>query len=389
MDDDELDLTTNRVSGALTGISAGIGIDKQYYESTAAAFFIIKDPKGGIKIGDSFNVGVDIGGGSIDLFSFQSIIGGKKIPIPACIDSVKNAAGRKILSETFVKAAKHYYAKKTDPNPNSNPFFTCFMAESAPPSSLNSASDNAAICITETFIPDAKFDDHALGNAKRILNTFRKNVLFKTIAVLNYAAAFVKASWKEDEKGNETDFSDAEVNIILCGNGSSVFSEEWSGIGKTEKARITEFLKRRIGCKSLTIQPSGLPKKETVTGMKYIAESEKAKVAKKDEDLDYDSFVQVSIPASLNGRSENVAKNYVDTLLNEIISSKLLIVKGDVDTLNGFHALLKREIDLSAVRAALDYVLDFDEITNKGDEMFLADVFLRIALDLPFIDPYN
>lgn len=381
MNNRELMLTSNRVQQALSGIRANLKINGTHYESTAAAYFIINDPNGGINIGNDFNVGVDIGGGSIDLFSFRSKIGIGNRPIPSCIDSVKNAAGRKILSETFVQAVRHYYHNRANYSTDRNPFFSCFLQGFAPSSSLNSASDNAAICITETFIPDSKFQEDAIGNDRIILNTFRRNVLFKTIAVLNYAAEFVKVSWQKDENGNDMDFSNANVNIILCGNGSSIWDEKWSGADDMIQGNIIDFLKSRIGCNSLNIQASPQPKKETVMGMTYIQNNQGGDGAM--------NFDLLNVPATLGGGDTVTVQNYVDGLVDQIIGRELLSVSNDVDNLNAFHSLLRKEVNSSRVKTALNTVLNKDSVHNKGNALFLADVFLRLALDLPFIDPYN
>ena len=381
MDKEEIGLTNTRVEEALTGIRANKGIQNQYYESTAAAFYIIRDPSRAS--GNFLNVGVDIGGGSIDLFSFESKVGNKNVPIPACIDSVKNAAGRRILSETFAKAAKYYYQRKHDPNPDSNPFFTCFDTKSAPPASLNTASESAALCITETYISEAKFNENSLGPTKKILNTFRRNVLFKTLAVLNYAAEFAKASWQKDNNGNEMDFSNKKVNIILCGNGSGVYTPTWAGIDKSDEKRITDFLKERIGCQSLNIERSANPKKETVTGMKHI-EHAPAEVT---DGLNENSFVMLHDKATLCGDDTETAQKYVTDLMTQIKDKKLLHVSGDVDPLDSFHRILDQKVNENSVITALAYVLDNDDTDNKGNGILLADVFLRVALELPFMDP--
>lgn len=384
MDAEELELTKNRVSQALTGIRADLEIHNQHYESTAAAFYIINDSNSGITIGNTFNVGIDIGGGTIDLFSFQSKIGLQGRPIPACIDSVKNAAGRKILSETLVKAVNHYNSKSKTEKQDNNPFFYCFMSDSFPPDSLNFATDNAAICITETFIPDAVFNEDASGKTRIMLNTFRRNVLLKMIAVLNYAAEFIKVSWKKDKY----DFKTAEVNILLCGNGSGVWSKKWSGIVRPDRIRIRDFFKKRIGCRTLYIQASKQPKKETVMGMKYILGNDATRNDGKSNIFQsLNPFVAPSIPVTLGGEDIATAQNYVNGLLDDIIENRLLHVSGDDNNLNEFHSLLKREVTVGRVRTALDYVLNNDDVSHKGNDIFLADVFLRFILDLPYIDP--
>ena len=381
MDNKELTLTSNRVTEALKGIRAGLTINGTHYESTAAAYFIINDPNGGVHIGNNLNIGVDIGGGSIDLFSFRSKIGIGDRPIPSYIDSVKNAAGRKILSETFVHAVRHFYKNRANYNTDRNPFFSCFLQGCAPSSSLNSASDNAAICITETFIPESEFQENAIGDDRIILNTFRRNVLFKTIAVLNYASEFVKISWPKDENGNDIDFSNVDVNIILCGNGSSIWDEKWSGADNMIKGNIINFLMSRIGCRSLNILASKCPKKETVMGMTYIQNNQSGDGAM--------NFKLLNVPATLGGGDTENVQTYVNDLVDQIISNGLLSVSNDVDSLNAFHSLLKKEVNRNRVNTALNYVLNKDNVHNKGNDLFLADVFLRLALELPFIDPYN
>jgi len=52
-----------------------------------------------------------------------------------------------------------------------------------------------------------------------------------------------------------------------------------------------------------------------------------------------------------------------------------------------FHNLLKNAIKENNINIALNYVLNKDNIKTKGDGLLLADVFLRIALELPYIDP--
>ena len=384
MDAEELELTKNRVSQALTGIRAGLEIRNQHYESTAAAFYIINDSNSGITIGNTFNVGIDIGGGTIDLFSFQSKIGNQGRPIPAYIDSVKNAAGRIILSETFVKAVKQYNGKLKIEKQEMNPFFYCFMPDCYPPDSLNFATDSAAICITETFIPDAVFNEDTSGKTRIMLNTFRRNVLIKMIAVLNYAAEFIKVSWKK----NEFDFKTAEVNILLCGNGSGIWSKKWSGVVRPDRIRIRDFLKKRIGCRTLYIQASKQPKKETVMGMKYIMGNDATqKDGKSNIFQSMNPFVAPSVPVTLGGEDIATVQSYVSDLLDDIIENRLLHVSGDANNLNEFHSLLKREVTAGRVRAALDYVLNNDDVSHKGNDIFLADVFLRLILDLPYIDP--
>ena len=383
MDFNELELTKSRIKEALTGIRVDTDINKLHYESTAAAYYIINDPESGVTIGNNFNVGVDIGGGSIDLFSFRSKIGHQGKPIPACIESVKNAAGRKILSETFVQAVKHFSNYHSVKKKAGNPFFTCFLPDYGPPLSLVNASETAAICLTETFIPEAQFIDDSVGTQGIMISTFRRNVLLKMIAVLNYVAEFIKVSWKKDENGNHMDFSHAEVNIILCGNGSSIWSKKWAGIGKRDRIRIRDFLKKRIGCHTLYIQASKQPKKETVMGMRYFMDH---RYSDHDGDQHMNPFAFPDAPATLDGNDTDAVRNYVDQLINDIIKSKLLHVSGENNTLDRFNSRFKKSVTVSRVKTALDYVLNQDDVLHKGDELFLADVFLRLVLDLPFLD---
>lgn len=383
MDTKDLTLTKNRVKQALTGIRANLDIKYLHYESTATAFYFLNDKHSNVTIGNHFNVGVDIGGGSIDLFTFRSKIGHQGNPIPACIESVKNAAGRKILSETFVQAINEYKLNKVGRKTVGNPFFKCFLPDNAPPPSLVNSSDAAAICITETFIPNAEFNEKSDGAYRCIISTFRRNVLLKTIAVLLYAVEFVKISWKNDISRNTVDFSQAEVNIILCGNGSNIWSKKWAGVSKRDRIRIRDFLKKRIGCHTLYIQASKHPKKETVMGMRYIM---KRHNSDNDGNHNMNPFAVLDIPTTLGCDDLNVVWNYVDNLIGDMIDSRLLHVSGENDTLDRFNSLLKKEVTVGRVRKALDYVLNNDNVLHKGNELFLADVFLRLMLDLPFIN---
>lgn len=374
----ETALTRARVVDALWGIGCQHTIQNQYYESSAAATYCIKEQGAGVMLGNFLNVGMDIGGGSIDLFSFRSSLAGVTA---TCTDSVSNAAGRKILVETVVKAVQYYHARNTDnPDPYSNPFFECFDPASRPHVSLHKASERTALTIAETFIPEAKFNEMPHGTTLHILNTFRRNVLLKTIAVLNYVAEFVKASWKTDEQGNPMDFSHEDVNIILCGNGSDIFSEKWAGITSTESERIIGFLQKRIGCRSLSINKSAQPKKEVVLGMKHIEANGAVSPLQ-------GSFASLTDPVSFDNNDFSVVMEYAHDLLNDMYAEELLRVSRDLDDITPFISVLKREVAKdNKIGAALHYALNHDDVHHKGDRLFLADVFLRLVLELPYID---
>lgn len=375
-------LTKHRVMQALSGIQVRNPVNAMYDNSVAAATYCFKELGAGVMLGNSLNVGVDIGGGSINLFSFASKIGGKGLPVPMSIDSLYNAAGRKILSETVAKAAQYYYARKTDPDPDSNPFFKCFDAASVPPVSLNKASERVALCITETFIPEAKFNEMAGGTAKRILRNFRRNVLFKLLAVLNYAAEFAKISWQWDAAYQGSDISQTEVNLILCGNGSNIFSQKWAGISRSESEHITEFFRNRIGCSSLHICMSEQPKKEVVLGMKYIeADGGVAPLQ--------GAVTPLDVPISLVINDIDTFMEYVRDLLDDMRNKDLLRISGDLDNITAFYSVLMSEASKKdKIRATLQYVLNHYDVHYKGDRLFLATVFLRLVLKMPYIDDY-
>lgn len=375
-------LTKHRVMQALSGIQVRNPVNAMYDNSVAAATYCFKELGAGVMLGNSLNVGVDIGGGSINLFSFASKIGGKGLPVPMSIDSLYNAAGRKILSETVAKAAQYYYARKTDPDPDSNPFFKCFDAASVPPVSLNKASERVALCITETFIPEAKFNEMAGGTAKRILRNFRRNVLFKLLAVLNYAAEFAKISWQWDAAYQGSDISQTEVNLILCGNGSNIFSQKWAGISRSESEHITEFFRNRIGCSSLHICMSEQPKKEVVLGMKYIeADGGVAPLQ--------GAVTPLDVPISLVINDIDTFMEYVRDLLDDMRNKDLLRISGDLDNITAFYSVLMSEASKKdKIRSTLQYVLNHYDIHYKGDRLFLATVFLRLVLKMPYIDDY-
>jgi len=380
MDAKELRLTKKNLQNALGGIDSQLTVTGEHYESTAAAFYIFFNTD----IGDDncLNVGVDIGGGTIDLFSFRSVLG-NRVPIPAYIDSVKNAAGRAILSSTFVQAAKHFVDKRT----GRSLFFDCFSEDSNPPANIVTSSDTAAICITETFISEAEFNSPLNTVNKRRQSCFQINVLLRIIAVLNYALAFVKTSWPKDEEGQDMDFGAQKVKLFLCGNGSSILSEKWTGVDENDLDGIKEFLRSRIGCVSLDIKRSDEPKREAVKGMMCIEEQK----ANHNGNLNDQSFGSLAVQTTLDGRPQSIArvKEYISGLLQEIETRSLLEISTCIDDISDYTERISEEVTDSRINAAIRYVLTKDNFGAKGDELFMADVFLRLMLELPFIDPYN
>ena len=123
-------------------------------------------------------------------------------------------------------------------------------------------------------------------------------------------------------------------------------------------------------------------------GMKYIMGNDATKKDGKSNIFQsMNPFVAPSVPVTLGGEDIATVQSYVSDLLDDIIENRLLHVSGDANNLNEFHSLLKREVTAGRVRAALDYVLNNDDVSHKGNDILLADVFLRLILDLPYIDP--
>lgn len=368
MSKDEQNAIKTRLNNSLRNIDAprNITVHVNHSESEAAAFYIISELPG-----MNYNVGIDIGGGSIDLFSFESTTDNGGTTIPAKIDSVKDAAGQKILSYSLIQAIKTY---GDDFIESMNPDGDRALSNSL--KTISQSSDSAAMCIVETLISDITFAD----DYHPMILTFRRNVLLRILAVLIYTAEFAKMSWKLDEGDKLND-----VSIHLCGNGSRILSTQWVG-KEFNDAGIIAFLQSIIGCDSLEITLSSQPKQETVRGM------EKMVMNNRIVNQDVRSFERISTSSSLSNRNTDIFVNYIKEMLNNLKNSGIFRFTWDtnINPDNVFFTEIISKVTKRRVDRILAYINNpkngFINMIEKGDELYKAGVFLRFILDLPFIE---
>ena len=372
MSDSEKGDITSKLRRSLGGLGytfsdQALNSDQLISESIAAAYYLIKtNPE------RYYNVGIDIGGGSIDLFSFNSSVkGGVKI-LPAKIDSVKNAAGQRILSHTLIQALCQYGSDFTECVEPAD------LSDSL--STIRNSSASDAMCIAETLISEIKFKSHK--NLKVLC--FKRNVLIKMLAVLIYTAEFAKASWILDE-GQKLD----KVRIHLCGNGSRILSYDWVG-KRHDDGAIISMLKNLIGCNKLVITLSDVPKEETVRGMEKIVASSAIQ--------DVTMFSEINEHARLSDEPDsqdtiNILIQYIKEMLERIKTAKILTLGGDTseDLQNkSFCEAIEALVTEENLSRSLSYIEDEDNgvvnLKNNGDALYKAGVFLRFILDLPFIN---